>query len=110
MLPGVVALRVPPGKLWLYACGDVHLRFPVGGTAKGTEIKAFAPLGHVVPTSVPNGSSAVGAAPTRANEVATTERERRKEYIFEAEGTDFELLRDWREKEGCILLTWDLYL
>jgi hypothetical protein len=94
MLPGVVALRVPPGKLWLYACGDVHLSSPTGGTANGTEIKAFAPLGHVVPISVPDGSSTVGAAPTIANDVATTERERRNECILEVEGTDFELLRD----------------
>jgi hypothetical protein len=73
---------VPPGKLWLYACGDVHLSFPTGGTANGTEMKALAPLGHVVPMTVPDGSSTVGDALTRANEVAIIERESRSKCII----------------------------
>ncbi len=94
----------------MYACGDVHLRVPTGGTANGTEMKALAPLGHVVPTTVPDGSSAVGVAPTRANEVATTERERRNECIFEEEKMEFDLSRDWRGKKAYIQKAWHLSL
>jgi hypothetical protein len=93
MLPGVVALWMPPGKLWLYACGDVHLRFPTGGTANGTEMNALAPLGHVVPRTVPDGSSAVGDAPTKANEAAAMERVPRNESMIQEEKIKFEFLR-----------------
>lgn len=83
---------MPPGKLWLYAWGDVHLRFSTGGTAKGTEMKALTQLGHVVPRTVPNGSSAVGDAPTRAKDVATIEREPRNECMIPEEKIKFKIL------------------
>jgi hypothetical protein len=81
---------MPPGKLSLYACGDVHLRFPTGGTANGTEMNALAPLGHVVPTTVPDGSSAVGDAPTKANEAAAMERVPRNESMIQEEKNKFQ--------------------
>lgn len=94
----------------MYACGDVHLRFPTGGIAKGTEMKALAPLGHVVPRTFPDGSSAVGDAPTRANEVAIIEREPRKERMIQEERIKYEFLRYRRGMRANVRKAWHLYL
>jgi hypothetical protein len=50
--------------------------------ANGMERKALAPLEHVVPRSFPAGMVTLGAAPTSTKPLATTNKERRNEYIF----------------------------
>jgi hypothetical protein len=56
-------------------------------------MNALAPLGHVVPRTVPDGSSAVGDAPTKANEATTMERVPRNESMIQEEKIKFEFLR-----------------
>jgi len=56
-------------------------------------MNALAPLGHVVPRTVPDSSSAVGDAPTKANEAATMERVPKNEYMIQEEKIKFQFLR-----------------
>jgi hypothetical protein len=99
------------GKVWLYACGDVHRRSPTGGLANGIERKALAPLGHVVPRTVPAGIVTLGAALTSAKP-EITEREVRNECIFEKQRGLFLIFGENRETErkAEIQTTWHLFL
>jgi hypothetical protein len=73
-------------------------------------MKALAPLGHVVPRTVPDGSSAVGDAPTRANEMATVEREPKNECIIQEEKIKFEFLKYKRGMRANVRKAGLLYL
>jgi hypothetical protein len=73
-------------------------------------MKALAPLGHVVPRTFPDGSSAVGDAPTRANEVARMEREPRNECIIQEEKNKFHFLRYRSGMRANVRKAWHQYL